>query len=173
MSTSTDPNYKQQITCTLCSKAELTHWNETVNARLVKNQVCFSCDFWLDHAARNTTYPDNMRCVITQHSKGRIHQLISPQPSQGAVQPMFLGFGGSQFKIIFTDGRPERLVIANNLWHQGDIPAHFNSKFPVNSSILAHSEKLEDYKLSPDEPIWELRLIGGALAKYLTIQPKG
>ena len=44
-----------------------------------------------------------------------------------------LGFGGALWRIRFADGRT---VEANDLWHQGAIPARFADLFPVNACFL-------------------------------------
>ena len=56
---------------------------------------------------------------------GHHYQLASEGASQGER-----GFGGKVFEVRFFDGR---VVVTHNLWHQGEVPAHFRARLPDNA----------------------------------------
>lgn len=56
------------------------------------------------------------------------------------------------YRVLFEDGR---LYTVNNLWHQGEIPPTFYSKFQVNAKLITNAEALmlisrKDTKVAED-----------------------
>lgn len=107
-----------QPACSLCGQAYTTKF--TNGARLIAENRCFDCDFWL------TLKPGGI--VIA----GR-HYQIGPEPAPNASHA-FLGMAGREFRIKFlADGRE---VVTHNLWHQGAVPLHLRDRFPDNAEFL-------------------------------------
>lgn len=92
------------------------------------NRTCVMCkeDFYYG----NTYLPDNNLCGSDYHlyelweirDKPNVARIKGEHYMIGDEADKFKGFGGQSFTIAFNDGRE---VTTTNLWHQGDIPAHW------------------------------------------------
>lgn len=119
-----------RVTCSICGLIEVLHWNSDTNNDLLKECLCFECDFWLKRA-RLVVQPNH---VAVKNSAYMIQE-----DEQGNRR--WSGFGGREFHIKFFDGRE---VITHNLWHQGKIPLRFQSLIPNNAEFLHATEKKEE-----------------------------
>lgn len=83
--------------------------------------VCHSCDFW-----RGLVSGGPNVAVI-----GGFRYSIAPDAPKGFRG--FIGHGGAEFVIRFTDGRE---VITHNLWANGRVPPHFVGRIPDNATFV-------------------------------------
>jgi hypothetical protein len=117
-----DDCYAQTLTghfaCKECGK----HYHSSMTGAELREGLCFSCDFWMEKVDWENDPEERDRCVRIE---GNHYHL-----SEGK----FRGFGGRAFRIQFTNGR---IVEHNNLWHQGDIPKHFQERLPNNAKFLS------------------------------------
>lgn len=101
--------------------------------------VCSTCDFWLDKWRMRDN--ENVARIDGQHymfgnslQDARITQdttldaLAKSMPRRDG-----LGMGGQGVVIRFADGR---VVITNDLWHQGTIPARFKNIMHDNAEMV-------------------------------------
>lgn len=104
-------------TCRECGQPGDAH-DYMSEERLLAEKLCFKCNHWvglLEVADKPTTVRVN----------GQHYQI-------GPANARFPGFAGRKFNIVFDDGRKEA---TNNLWHQGEIPAHFRARMPDNAEF--------------------------------------
>jgi len=71
---------------------------------------------------------------------GGRHFFIGDEPSSEKLDVLrklpfgnFLGFGGSEFRIRFFDGRE---VVTHNLRHNGEIPQDYRAMLPDNAEFV-------------------------------------
>jgi hypothetical protein len=105
--------------CKECKSEIQFKWNKGTNELLRINQLCFNCQFWWEKIAQ----ADKLIRV-----DGHCYRI--PKPT---VHEIFKGFGGAKFKIKFKDGR---VIETDNLWHNGEIPAHFRDRLPDNAEFV-------------------------------------
>lgn len=91
------------------------------NLCLRERQRCHRCHFWEREIARGGAVIIDGRQYRMGHEPGQ------REDRQG------LGFGGDRFQIEFFDGRRE---VSHNLWHQGEVPAHFREQLPDNARFV-------------------------------------
>lgn len=108
--------------CVECGDVIYTGYSESVVAKMRERQVCFTCNFWLDHIEA----PNQLRYVRVDGKQYWIGD-DDKTPSK------WRGFGGARWDIEFFDGRR---VITTNLWYNGVIPTHFRSRLPDNARFL-------------------------------------
>lgn len=108
--------------CKYCGKI----FDRSLHYGGVEDGSCSTCQFWRDRIAADRGV-DKDRFVVVN---GR-HYTIGdePTPTQKRIG-VGLGFGGSEFRILFNDGRR---VTTHNLWHQGTIPERWRSELPDNA----------------------------------------
>lgn len=85
-------------------------------AAMVAAGLCFGCNHWtklLRHAATSVRV------------NGHHYQM-----GVESAHPRDKGHAGARFVIRFHDGRT---AITTNLWHQGEVPAHFAERLPDNA----------------------------------------
>jgi hypothetical protein len=121
-----DPVYGPSHRCKLCGKKEHCTWEPKTQKRLRANQTCFICDFWQKIILQVAVKPDESVRV-----KGHHYFILPDLPDN--VDKWHAGHGGSLFRIQFNDGR---YVESRNVWHQGDVPAHFADQLPDNATFL-------------------------------------
>lgn len=110
--------------CKECGKNEAAKYMEPTRSEMVKRSLCFKCNFWYE----KTWIKDE---PYVARIDGKHYQIGDPLPP--GTPKHCAGFGGSEFKIKFHDGR---VVITSNLWHQGDIPDHFKERLPNNAEFV-------------------------------------
>jgi hypothetical protein len=109
--------------CSICGQPrEVGIYGSATQGRLDRKEICFGCDFWIEKVLWKTE--GDPKAVIVN---GR-HYYIGEEQEKGYGG--FRGFGGSEFKIKFNDGRR---VVSHNLWCQGDVPAHFRDVLTDNA----------------------------------------
>lgn len=106
------------VRCTEC--AGWVECDMAISAELFTRGLCHSCGFWSDRVAD----PGGIRAVW---AGGAVHHFTVGPGNHG-------GFGGQPWRVRFTDGRT---VDTNDLWHQGQVPARFAARLPVNATIEA------------------------------------
>ena len=84
---------------------------------MIAARLCFGCNHWTKL----------LPAVTTSVRVGGKHYQMGAETAHRDDK----GFGGQRFVVVFTDGRPQRLT--TNLWHQGEIPAHFRDRLPDNA----------------------------------------
>ena len=112
--------------CKECGKEIEFHWIEDKNNRLKELQLCFTCDFWIEHIQRdktvdNTFVINGWHYIVGREDKGDRYE--------------FRGCGGSKFVIKAHDGRE---ITTTNLWVQGEIPQHFRTRLPDNAIFIGN-----------------------------------
>lgn len=124
-----DPKYKAHK-CKLCGKVEQPYYMEEVRKRLVEQQICFTCDYWMIRVRRIQQRGNKAEVVIIQdEERGPICFCICPEDPEEKV---FRGFGGRRFRIRYKDGT---IVTTTNLWHNGVVPENFRHLLPVNAEF--------------------------------------
>lgn len=109
--------------CVECNECLEHSYCEPYKTAIQTAQTCFNCLFWVEYI---TTQANPTHAVI-----GGQHYVIAPDKPKGYRG--FLGHGGAEFMIKFTDGRE---VVTRNLWAQGRIPDHFRAKLPDNAEFV-------------------------------------
>lgn len=102
--------------CQECGRHFETAYCEPTRSQMIQRQLCFRCNFWTNLHAQKSNH-----VFIGGNSYSIEKDLDTGTPKHCA------GFGGREFAIRFNDGR---VVKSRNLWHQGDIPAHFRERLP-------------------------------------------
>ena len=122
-----EDEFRDGLTCQYCGKHEPLRWIDSVRQKLIRQQACHTCGFWLDHAHRDSLEAaDRDRYVVTDDWE---HYLIGLEDAVG-----FRGFGGHKFVVEWYDpDRPD--TTTTNLWCQGEIPENMRDRFTVNGRI--------------------------------------
>lgn len=110
--------------CVECGEFESAHYMEPTRQRLIAKQLCFGCDHWLNIMVRQNAKD----LAIIDHWVYNVHDGVKDPRNKS-----HLGFGGRQFKIIWTDGRVKE---SNNVWCSGKIPERFWERMPDNAKHL-------------------------------------
>jgi hypothetical protein len=97
--------------------------------KIAATGLCFTCHHWDELLARK----DDPTVVRAQHRHYIVGAAKTPH--------RFNGFGGSEFKIRFNDGRE---VVTVDLWSQGTIPAHYRERMPDNAVFLEGMGRHDD-----------------------------
>lgn len=131
-----DPKYKA-FKCRCCGAVKQPYYMESTRARLVREQVCFDCDFWLERVKRRLLDGINGRSVIMICDGRQVAYWIEPDdPNPWA----FKGFGGSLFVLKYRDGT---IVKTRNLWCNGDVPERFKKVLTINAEIVKDPKAYE------------------------------
>lgn len=107
--------------CSVCGSIYTT--SSSLKKQMLERKMCFRCNFWQDIVNRQDD-----ACVRI----GGTHYVIGKETGDRAD---FRGFGGRKFKIRFFDGLRGD-VETTNLWHQGNIPSHFQKLIPDNAEFV-------------------------------------
>lgn len=127
--------------CKVCRKVNGTRGlAESHAARLLSAGICSTCDHWIELWQSRDN--DNVARINGEHymfgnhvQDARITQdttlemLADTLPKNGT-----LGMGGQATIIRFNDGR---VVITNDLWHQGTIPTQFENVLTNNAEMVS------------------------------------
>ena len=131
--------------CEYCGKEYDIEEYDDCNIRniMTENQICFYCAFWLEKFQLRDI---NTFIIGGVHYQG--HK-IDKSTTKG-----FIGFGGRDFYIQFSDGRKEYY---NNVWRQGDVPKECNlaTLFDDNAKFITKEEyeTIGRFKSSYDDPL--------------------
>ena len=132
MNTTKDPYTNQLVTCHECGQVDKTRWSSDLNKELVDKQLCFNCHFWLEKvgwALNDNKTPQGAQALRVKGSHYVSNGMCSGGPSA------FRGYGGSLFYfMLHTD--LNTVHTTNNMWHQGDVPKHFEGRLPDNASFI-------------------------------------
>jgi len=121
--------YENGLKCSYCGEHDRLYWTEHVRKKLIAQQACHGCGFWLDHARRDLIdVADKYRHVITADWG---HYIIGSE--EGG---RFRGFGGARFTVEWFD-KDRPATVTTNLWHQGTIPEHMRHRFEVNAELAS------------------------------------
>lgn len=121
---------KTHITCSECGKLEKLRWMEDIKEKLIKRQLCFTCNFWMERV-NQVNNPNSVRI------RGSHYWIQKENAPKGS----FRGFGGKKFKIVFFTPtisiahNTPRTIITTNLWNQGEIPGRFRNRLPDNAEF--------------------------------------
>ena len=113
---------KTNHVCRICGGKEESNRVDETAKRLIDDQTCFDCDFWME---RVPLYTKGLLLVINGccfSDGGR---------SNGPKK--ILGYGGREFSIKKKDGT---VISTNNLWRGGKIPERFKNLFPDNADFI-------------------------------------
>ncbi len=130
--------------CCMCGKPIWLMYMEDREKKLIERKECFKCNHWMELVRGKTSrcavmlrqevdtivVADKVAVDIPIAPGTRHHYMI--EESNDKFPHWNNGFGGTKFKIKFTDGR---VVETNNLWHQGQIPERFWDLLPVNAEF--------------------------------------
>lgn len=104
--------------CTECGG--IVSANFMNNHRILEQNVCFSCAFWLNKIDAMETE----RLLIVNHQM----YYIAPEDVNGP----FRGFGGIKFVFV----KNGELIESTNVWFNGDIPKRFWDRLPDNANNI-------------------------------------
>lgn len=110
------------VTCRECGQTDDANYMDPTRREMIAAQLCFTCHFWTDWVKRR----DDANVARI----GGLHYYIGPE-NAGPAQSR--GFAGARSVIRFANGRE---VVTTNLWHQGEIPAHFRGRLPDNAQFV-------------------------------------
>jgi len=119
--------------CKKCGGVIELSFHEHMNRKLMKLQMCHSCEFWalFQHDMRKE--PHRHFIVdgngYSYHPKGT-HNIDGKR-----------GFGGAEFYIRFADGC---LMETDNLSHRGDIPVAWKEDLPDNAAFMNYEDYMAD-----------------------------
>jgi hypothetical protein len=139
---------KQTIDCKVCGTKEVrpnlmrdgSLWYlSDDSARQRDAGVCPTCDFWLEKW-RMRDSSTVVRANGQHYMFGNVltnYELNSADTLEDIVKNWKttnngMGMGGAKIIIRFNDGR---VVITNDFWHQGQIPATFKPVLPDNAEL--------------------------------------
>lgn len=111
--------------CAVCGDREHANYIDEVRDRLVKNEQCFTCDFWMEKIRWRTEKRSD--CFVINGVHYKVGEELSP--SVIALR----GFGGSRFVIIANDDG--RRIETRNLWCQGKVPDRFRDVLTDNATF--------------------------------------
>jgi hypothetical protein len=112
------------ITCRECGKPDDANYMSPIKERMLHDQLCFSCLFWIETIERGFG-------PTVAIAAGRYY-VVNPYVKQAALGQV-LGFGGTVFRFRFKDGREVR---SNNVFTQNKIPTRFRKRLPDNAVLL-------------------------------------
>lgn len=108
-------------------------------SRLVEVGICPSCDFWMEKwrdrrdevvvraGGQHYRYGNHLQGLEVNDNM-TVDEIVEAYSSDSK----FKGMGGQKSIIYFESGR---VVITDDLWHQGQIPDHFKELLPDNARI--------------------------------------
>jgi hypothetical protein len=114
--------------CKECGKEISYHYMEPAKTQLRERGICFHCNCFYELLGKNGL-------VILREHDGRRHHYMTGGEGGPAK---WKGFGGQKWIIQLADGK---IIETTNLWHQGEIPAHFYDRFPINAKIITEDER--------------------------------
>lgn len=117
------------VFCRECCTTQYLHYLDNIQRHLLKEKLCFHCDFWL---GKIQEYKSPKTVVVD----GKHYRMGEKSCDKKA----FNGFGGARFRIEFFDGRIEE---TDNLWCQGDIPEMFRARLPDNARFRKRQGSIE------------------------------
>ena len=123
------------MACKLCGKedTDFSHYGECSEKKLMRaEQICFRCAFWRTKEARKD---DPHQLVIN----GNMYYYFEDTDKKDKERASWRGFGGRRHFIrSLSTGE---VFTTDNLWHNGEIPAHFRKIFP-NTHEWAQREEM-------------------------------
>ena len=108
--------------CKECGSDIELHWTKDTNKRLSEEQLCFTCNFWVEHI-EDDKLRDNTFVI------DGCHYFVANENNNSS----FRGCGGQKFHISSFDGR---IITTTNLWVQGEIPERFRDRMPDNAKFI-------------------------------------
>lgn len=110
--------------CKLCGESYSLNYGGEIGRVMVEEGVCYHCAFWIwQH--RLDVNGDRDFAIINGS-----HYVLEPHTDI----PWPVGMCGRKHVIRFKDGR---VVVCDNLWHQGTIPEHLREMMPDNAEFLS------------------------------------
>ena len=101
----------------VCAECGLTHEHG--------GRYCSTCGFWLE----KLEWTERGRSLRTRSGDRIVH--YSCEPGIVPARPG-MGHGGDRFTFRLADAST---VVSNDVWFQGEIPARFHDRLPVNATI--------------------------------------
>jgi hypothetical protein len=111
--------YSEFLICNECGAKDYPRLTCDAD-KLRERGVCFYCNCWIDRLP--------MRDEARVARIGGYHYVIGKEDPNIPLRNR--GSAGQKYVIHFFDGRE---VTTTNLWHQGEIPAHFRERLPDNA----------------------------------------
>jgi len=112
---------------------------ESVRERLLSAKICPNCDHWITlwQGRDNPTHVriDGQHYIYGNHLQdARVTaETTLVELAKQLKHQTGLGMGGSKVLIKFNDGR---MIITNDLWHQGNVPKDFQLVLPNNATEM-------------------------------------
>ena len=117
---------------------------------MVEKHICYKCAFWeyqyqMDNSDERLGRGIPVICSKfygpTAQANPRYHWFLPfytvGKNTNCSIHP--IDRFQPSYKVLLSDGR---LYTVNNLWHQGEIPPLFYSKFEVNSKLISNQEAM-------------------------------
>lgn len=129
----------EQLICKVC-RSIIGARGHVDRERLESAGICPTCDFWIEkwqlRDNENVVRIDGQHYMYGNHLQdARVTQDTTlEQLAKSLPTKQGLGMGGQSVIIRFNDGR---VVITNDLWHQGRIPKQFENALPNNAEMVA------------------------------------
>jgi hypothetical protein len=129
--------------CRICKKRFVytdTSLKNQGRVHQADNSACTECQYWLDKF-KEIDDPAYARIDGAQYRIGECldNYELKPGDTLESIVKAYdsgkgnKGFGGSKFAIQFDDGR---VVITDDLWHNGRVPAAWVDFLPNNAKFL-------------------------------------
>lgn len=115
-------HFDNDLECCVCKRPIYLGWMESVEKPLIDLKECFYCNHWMGLIRGKNN-------IVIERDGERSHY----QDGGRKTKHQFNGFGGTNFRIRFTDGRTLETC---DLWHQGTIPERFYDLLPVNAEFV-------------------------------------
>lgn len=113
------------IVCRECGDTEDRRFIESVMSKMLERQLCHTCNFWAEWVERKDE-PEVARIGGWHY---RVHSMTKP-----GVPAHCKGFGGRLHTVVWDSGWK---ATTDDLWGQGEIPAHFRDRLPDNAVFVA------------------------------------
>ena len=118
----------EELNCQHCGREARVTYNDEVKARLIANNRCFECDFWVRMAGQDLEAANKERTIVT--SKYSHYRIVADESGPAK----FRGSYGRSFIVTWLD--PDRAPsVTANLWSQGTVPERWRHMFKPNAEI--------------------------------------
>ena len=115
----------EKVNCKLCGEpSDPQKYDSRIGEIMEEQNVCYNCAFWLWQHECDQRDP---------RRRGRFAVINGSHYVLGDGKGAFQGHYGDSFTVRFNDGR---VVVNNDLWHQGEIPEHLRHLFPDNAEFV-------------------------------------
>ncbi len=115
----------KKFNCCICGKEEdPNEWGKDCSEKLVKHQMCFTCNHWREQHELDLNERDEHNYAIVDGH----HYVLAPHKDKG-----FKGFDSRMVTMRFKDGTVKQ---CDNLWHQGEIHNPYWRKLMLDNAEI-------------------------------------